>query len=394
MPAPRSSPELTLRCIAASIALLSLVACEPSSGDGNRPGSLAASSAPTDSGSSTALEPKVSRLPDDCRGWRNPASAPEVTFVARGRLFSLDPVSGSVRCIAKRDAVALEWGPRGDRLLSHSGYSHIHGPGFRRRVPGDVREMTWSRPRGTSVVYVTHDYSDLLKQDVDTGRVRDISFLPFHFDVAYHPAGTHIAVAGENHRGKVGLFLATNEGRDVQQVVRGEQAKHIDGLVFSQDGRRLYFRAQHEDSIDLHWVEITTGAETADTENALGTMDLHTLYSGETSADFAVSSFTRTPRVLYATCAGNDRTARVWLRGDEQTIDPSVGSVGPIGWLPDDSAIFMAYEARCDDFGQGDLYTWKGGVSTLLVENVDAAAVRAQVPTAPDPPAAAQGVVA
>lgn len=244
------------------------------------------------------------------------------------------------------------------------------------------------------MVYVTHDYRGLVKQDVATGRVTEISFLPFHFDVAYHPAGTHIAVAGENDRGEVGLFLATNEGTDVQQVVRGERAKHIDGLVFSEDGRRLYFRAQHEDSIDLHWVEIRTGAETADTDSALGAMDLHTIYSGETSANFAVSSFTRAPRVLYATCAGDDRSARVWLGSDERTMDASVGGVAPVGWLPDDSAVFIAYDARCDEFGEGDLYTWKGGVSTLLVENVDAAAVRAQVPTAPDPPAAAQGVVA
>lgn len=261
-----------------------------------------------------------------------------------------------------------------------------------RRLPGDNRYETWSRPSGTSVIYVTHDFKRLLKEDVSTGEVTEVSFLAQHLDVAYHPAGTHIAVAGETRGGRAGLYLATNEGTEVQEIVRGHKADQMGELGFSHDGGRLYFQATHGKRIDLHSVRIGTGRERADTEHTLVADAVDTIFSGDKAAYYAISPFGRRRRMLYGPCVPGE--ARVQVAGRETKLDPALGAVDPIGWMPDDSVVFIAFQGRCDDFGEGDLYSWKDGHTTLLVENVDGAAVRARLPKAPDPPSAAQAVVA
>lgn len=291
--------------------------------------------------------------------------------------------------MVRNAGIGMEWGARGDRLLTKNPEVVAYGPGFLRRFPGDNRYETWSRPTGTSVIYVTHDFQRLLKQEVATGEVTDVSFLAYHLDVAYHPAGTHIAVAGETESGRMGVFLATNEGTQVQQIVRGHESRQVGELGFSHDGRRLYFHAQHEDRLDLHSVRLVTGASTRE---SLVAHSLKTIFSGDKAPYYAVSPFRRRPRILYGPCIPGE--ARIRVGSEETVLDPAVGAVDPVGWLPDDTVVFIAYPGRCDDFGEGDLYSWKNGEATLLVENVDGAAIRARLPKAPDPPARAQQVVA
>lgn len=317
---------------------------------------------------------------------------PEVTFGSNGRLFSLDPATGDVRCLARRTGIEMEWGARGDRLLTTAPEKVAYTSGSLRRLPGDIRYETWSRPTGTSVIYVSHDFRRLLKQEVATEEVTDISFLAQHLDVAYHPAGTHIAVAGKTESGRVGVFLATNEGTQVQQIVSGHKARQVGDLGFSHDGGWLYFQATHKERIDLHAVELATGEEAGSVEETLIWHSLKTIFSGDKGAYYAVSPFSRRPRILYGPCVPGE--ARIRVGSDEVALDPALGGVDPVGWLPDDTVVFIAYPGRCDDFGEGDLYSWKNGEATLLVENVDGAAIRARLPKAPDPPARAQQVVA
>ncbi len=210
------------------------------------------------------------------------------------------------------------------------------------------------------------------------------------------PTGTHLAVSGRTAEGAAGLFLATNEGTQVQQIVRGEAARFLDGLSFSHDGRRLYFRADHGDYHELHHVRIFSGAETADTERDIAAASLSTVYSGPAAPALSVSPFSRKPRLLYsARCPRGGGDAGVIVGGAETSLDPMLGAIEPVGWLPDGSAVFLAFgDRRCDDFGEGDLYSWSRGEPTLLIRDVDAAAVRARLPAAPDPPSRAQGVVA
>ena len=382
---------------AALLLVLALVAaCETStSTDAERP-------RPDAGTPSTSEEPRppalVTDLPEACERWAGSPTTGQITFTARGRLFALDPADGTVRCIDRRSSYRLEWGGRGDRLLMTSGREPIaYGASFVAGPPGDNREITWSKPVGTSLVYVTHDYAGLLKEEVATRKVSDISFLDQHFDVAYHPAGMHIAVSGQTSRGRVGLFLATNEGTEIQQIVRGETADYIDGLEFSHDGRFLYFRADHGDRLELHAVRILTGEESADTERDLVTLELDTIYSGPKAPYWTVSPFSRKRRLLFtARCRDGREGPATIVQGDVRTqLDPELGGIDPVGWLPDGSVAFLAFgRSPCDDSGKGDLYLWNGGETKLLVNNVDAAAIRARLPDAPDPPARAQGVVA
>ena len=379
---------------AALLLVLALVAaCEPStSTDPGRRGPDAGTPPSSEEPRPPAL---VTELPDACESWAGSPERPQITFTASGRLYALDVAGGAALCLDERSSHRIEWGGRGDRVLLTAGRDPLaYGESFVVEPAAGNREITWSKPTGTSLVFVSYDQERLLKEEVATGKVTDISFLDFHFDVAYHPAGTHIAVAGMDDRGRIGLFLATNEGTDVFQIVRGETADHIDALAFSHDGRRLYFRGQHGDRFDLHSVRILTGAETADTERALLDAHLETLYSGVQAPSFAVSPFERKPHLLYGGCVAFRSDARIVIGRDETLLDPDLGGIEPVGWLPDGTALFIAHEERCDEFGEGDLYSWKDGAMTLLVEDVDGAAVRARLPDPPDPPARAQGVVA
>ncbi|MDP9068599.1 MAG: hypothetical protein M3N53_09710 [Actinomycetota bacterium] len=381
--------------LSAALSLTLVAGCQPDA----PPAPEAVASPPASGAAGSPSLPQapqavVASLPASCEPWRGGPQGPQITFVKEGRLFALDPSGGRATCLGGANSYRLEWGPRGDRVLLTAGSALAQGVGFRQELPGDQRETTWSRPTGTSVVYVSHDYGSLLKEDVTTGAIAEISFLEAHHDVAYHPAGTHIAVAGQAHGGAAGLYLATNEGTQVQQIVRGEDAEYIDGLAFSHDGRYLYFRAKHENSLDLHSVRIFTGEESADTQRDLSAAGVETIYSGEQAPHFAVSPFSRRPRILLSACFADRGDALVRVGEDETVLEPELGAVDPVGWLPDHSVVFIAYERRCDDVGAGDLYSWSRGESTLLVEDVDAAAIRARLPAAPDPPAKAQGVVA
>ena len=372
------------------LAALLLGACDGSSSVSPRPPEAAPSR--TTATPQPARDPQIGTLSRDCSGWSSAPVRPEITFGSHGRLFSFDPATGDVLCLARRTGIEMEWGARGDRLLTRAPEKVAYTSGGLRRLPGDIRYETWSRPTGTSIIYVSHDFGRLLKQEVATGEVTDVSFLAQHLDVAYHPAGTHIAVAGETENGRVGVFLATNRGTQVQQIVSGHKAEQVGELGFSHDGRRLYFQAAHGDRLDLHAVELATGEEAGSMSESLVSHSLKTIFSGDKGPYYAVSPFSRRPRVLYGPCVPGE--ARIRMGAEEAALDPALGAIDPVGWLPDDTVVFLAYPGRCDDFGEGDLYSWKNGEATLLVENVDGAAVRARLPKAPDPPARAREVVA
>lgn len=339
--------------------------------------------------------PLVAELPGRCARWRGGPPRPQITFIKGLRMFSFDPVSGRTSCIGETESFSLAWGPRGDRVLLTSLPASAHGDAFERDLPDHAKEPTWSRPAGKSVIYLSPRFDRLLKKEMGTGIVSDISFLTGYRDVAYHPAGTHIAVAGWGRDAEEGLFLATNEGSEVQRIVRGHTADSLGELEFSQDGRHLYFAADHGDHHDLHRVDIATGEATGDTEQALVSSTAETIYSGPMKPHFAVSPFSRKTTLFYSLCSADSGDARVRIGGRDIVVEAPVGAPGPVGWLPDGSFAFIAWEqSGCREFDEGDLYLWKDGKSTLVVEDVSGAAVRARLPTAPAPPASAQDVVA
>jgi len=108
---------------------------------------------------------------------------------------------------------------------------------------------TWSRPSGTSLVWV--DDGRLYKAGSDQSVARDISFLARHDEVTYHPAGFEIATTGEAEDGTRGIWLSDNEGGDSRLIVRANEATPHE-FTFSQEGRTAYFLADHGDHWHVH----------------------------------------------------------------------------------------------------------------------------------------------
>src|SRR5688500_335146 len=84
-----------------------------------------------------------------------------------------------------------------------------------------------------------------MKRSSFGGRATDISFLQRHDAVTYHPAGEHIATSGLAADGSYGLHLATNVGGEPMLLARGEAARFITNLYFSENGLWLYYTAKH-----------------------------------------------------------------------------------------------------------------------------------------------------
>lgn len=99
-----------------------------------------------------------------------------------------------------------------------------------------------------------------MKRSSYGGDSTDISFLDRHDAVTYHPAGEHISTSGVAADGSYGLYLATNLGTKPQLLARGEAARFITNLRFTEDGRHLYYTARHGPR-DWHLHRLSVGEE-------------------------------------------------------------------------------------------------------------------------------------
>ena len=346
--------------------------------------------------------PLVSELPDRCGSIGRPPSGAQISFVAQGNLYLATADGRRVRCATSAEGVSqLEWGAGADRVLLAGLDRHV-AEGTASEVilsseSASVTTSTWSRPTGTSIVYIQE--GRLLKVGARESEPRDISFLERHESVVYHPAGTHIVSTGiEAQGGDVGLFLATNEGTDARRLVRNETASSIDGLAFSHDGETLYFSADHGQRHDLHALSLAPGNETGDTESALAEMELETVHeSRHPISDVVVSELDgRSVAFRTGSCDAGFKTYSTAPDGDRDdffALDEEIyGSFNePVGWTPDGELIVLVRDG-CD--GSGDLYRTQAHRGILFAQGVTLASVRAELPPPPDPPLPAQEVPA
>lgn len=354
-------------------------------------------SSPTEQPSPAAEEDAaaIASLPPGCSGTDTLRRRDGITFIKNGRLFATDHSGSSTTCVARQAHIAVAWGPVGDRFFVDGRRGRrIMFSGARRKgqtIPGDVHSVTWSHPTGKSLIYISHDWKQLLKVPATGGEVQDISFLDSHIAVAYHPAGTHIAVAGERD-GEHGIYLATNTGNDPQLLAQGEGAWQIDRIAFDGTGEWLYFTASHKKPRERHIHALHLIPNGADESSVVREGRLRTIHRGKSAGDVAVSAFSRGLIAFEIDCA---RPSTYVFNGRRTLVANDLRDriTRPIGWLPKGRLVLLAFDERCDE-SRGDLYVWRDGVSKLLVENVEAAAVRAAFPPAPDPPGAPQEVVA
>lgn len=322
----------------------------------------------------------------DCSGL-GPLHGPQLSFVLDSELFVARRTADVARCVLEvPDPAGLEWGPLGDRVH----FSDL------RRYEGDEIEtlqdaaesVTWSRPTGTAIVYVSG--GRMMKVDAFGDEPVDISFLEDHDEVVYHPAGTHLATTGTARDGTYGLWMATNVGKGEQLLAIGEDARRIFSLSFSHDGTRIYYAAEHDDHYDVHTLRLAVQDDQGEVRDAkLGTLDT----ASTEMADVVVSEFARKSVAYTVGSCEEGKQTRVW--------DGSVTELGgelegastvPVGWMPDGELLVLARDQGCD--GPGTLYAWDPGETTRLVEGATVAGVRAALPPAPDPPASQQQAVA
>ena len=319
--------------------------------------------------------------PADCAFGAPPIEGDyELTFVWSGFLLATS-ATGGVRCVAPFETQdRIVWGPHADRLLV--GTTRITET---EAFSGIVAEgATFTRPTGRNLVWV--DGGRLWKAALDGSNVRDISFLPEHVSVAYHPAGIEIATAGIDADGLHGVWIARNDGTASQRVVTAAEAT-IQEVTFSGlSGFLLSFIAEHEDGIShLHELALI-GADglAAHTEfDASIALETERPLTG-----LVANTWTDEVAVTEGTCAdaGGPRARLTW--GGELPPLLSTMPSEAIGWLPGGGLVVAAYPDGCD--GRRDLWT-VGSQSgpaeepVLIVRDIGAVAVRA-VHADPPPP--------
>lgn len=333
----------------------------------------------------------ITSLPPDCHGIDEPFPEGEVTFAKEGAVYTVRE-DGVARCLfGDVESHSLSWGALGERALVDG---KALSDGSTSPVPIEVRQETWSRPTGKAVIYISHDLEQLLKVELGDKKPRDISFLSEHHDVAYHPAGTHIAVSGIDDAGNYGLYIATNEGREIQLIARGESAGYIDQLSFSHGGRKLFFTADHGSEIHLHQLSLVDGTRSGSMEDALLDVRLKTLVT----TTRGINSLVISP---FDGAIAYESRCKIHLMADhrggnaEPVRLPGDRPVRPVGWMPDGKLAYLEFEKRCDETA-GDLHLLDPSTTEVeqIVQDVYAAAVRVALPPPPRPPERASGVVA
>jgi hypothetical protein len=289
-----------------------------------------------------------------------------------------------VRCLGDAPAVGdLAWGGEGDRVLIDAAQTHLRSKEFTALLGADQQASSWSRPTGTSVISVTGAGRLVKTPASGDGAPADISFLARHDEAVYHPSGTHIVSTGKG-AGGYGIYIANNEGGNQQQLAVSEAARRVYDLAMSHDGKTLFYAAEHRQRFDLHSLslkELSKGAGT--------TGRLRRLFTGDDEiTDIHVSEFSTEPLIAFRSGC----RAYVDSEEGETAILEDEGFSRPVGWLPDATLVVILSGNECD--GPGDLYAYTNGGATLLVEDVDAAAIRAVLPPPPDPPVVSTEVVA
>lgn len=332
------------------------------------------------------------RPTEKCRELGRPRWHGEITFVANGnRLTGASYDGEKERCLANLAPLgttgpsAISWNAPGSRVIAGD-FALSHDLA----TSPIENSATWSRPSGTSVVYISRDHR-LLKRASSGGPETDISFLARHDAVTYHPAGTHIATSGKDQNGEYGLFLATNLGRKPHLLARGESARSMRMLRFSQSGSVLYFVADHGHKHHVHELNLRRGRdvhiETLDTSPRGFTHLTVDPFNGTAAWTELGDCAAGKPGSLIST-AGEGELSLDDDRMNGRTIEA-------LGWLRGSRLVVAARTTGCSTAQPADIFVLTWHTPTFITSlEAGTAAVRVKHPPPPPPPNKEPKVVA
>ncbi|MGH8976387.1 MAG: hypothetical protein ACRD0C_24630 [Acidimicrobiia bacterium] len=348
-------------------------------------------SRPTSTGPTTTTLADIGPV-SGCEGLGPAPIGGEVTYVSGQRLFAVVP-GGAPRCLlgVPPFGAAPAWGGKADRVLLAPEGAQVGDKTF---PLGLVREESagWSQPTGTSVLILRD--GKLTKRRIDTGAFSDVSFLSRHDEAVYHPAGLHIVSVGVDAGDRYGMFLASNEGKDLEPVAVAETANHLVSPSWGHGGT-LFFGAEHAgnppgDRNHIHY-----------RFNDPGELFKIPLGDGPVGKVLA-SPFDDLVASETGSCPGRD-TQTVDLGQATSftddvpdvpvvTVDVGAAETEPVGWLPDGRLVVLG---RPDCQGPGTLWivpVSPAGDPQHLADGVESAAVRVPLPEPGAAPFEAGGV--
>ncbi len=382
------------RAVPLVLGLVVLTACTQAD-ETPPPSSSASTSSPSISPEPATTLASGEPLPEGCDTARvRPAQT--VAFVAGGRAWALDPVAGTLTCLAEvADAGPFAWGPQGDRVVLDG----LEVLGFSADAPSlDAIGATpaafdWGHPLGLSIVFAEADAKIPDKRYMDDGRVDRLPDMPrgTYIDIAYHPSGLALAFAIEQH-GEQSIWISTNEGEDPERLVFSQGGTTFSSVAFSADGKRLVWTAQHLNSYpQIHWMALTDRSGFIDHWRGDDGHEATNLLLAPGSPLMAVDDGG----------ACDDRAAMVVLSPSvaRPALPDETRPTHAVGWL--DRTTLLVAAGGCDD--PLDLFSVDvtDEVVADLVTGVDVAASRASAPPGPDsvpippqtaPPAPPEGV--
>lgn len=384
---------------------MTLFACTPVESD--QPNQKTASGAPSisddplSSPTTTALNPTVTPSPvatlpatAKCSGLGRPRKEGEITFIEEGRLLATSPENTSPRCLADLTNEGIgfssaNWNASGTRVIvGNTAISRdLSRSPLLARTSAD-----WSRPQGTSVVFITKN-GRLMKRSSYGGAPTDISFLARHDDVTYHPAGTHIVTSGETADGNYGLWLATNEGTKRQILARGEHTHEISMLTFKQDGEALFFEADHGNEHHLHRLRLSgdrgTGLDTLDKSKRGYTHIVVSPFGGRIAWTEAGNCTAGTPGTLHFGGPPWKALVKDGPGLDGRTLEAE-------GWLPGRKLLVTSRATGCSAAQPGNVFVLSQDSPQIITTNEGPGSptVRAPLPRPPPPPDKEQEVQA
>jgi hypothetical protein len=308
-----------------------------------------------------------------------PKASQTITFIASGHAWALDPSGTHLTCLfAVTDPGPFEWGPLGDRaLLAGLEVKGVAGGPSRLSSDQSARTTTWSRPTGTSIVYVPTNGASLKKIHLDGTRTQDVTPLKSsrYLSVTYHPSGEAFAFALEQDAGQ-SIWMSSNIGKTPKRLVFSSEGTTFGALGFDVDGRHLLYAAGHADGHpELHRIDVTdTKQAPVVWEGPVGS-SIMGIEPGLETGTVAWTSGT-------TSCA--DSVAMAQIRaGTVRAVPDAARPTRAVGWVSR-SQLLVATGGCGEPFDLSVVDLSSGSVAPL-VSGVSAGAVRTQLPTPPAP---------